>query len=117
MNVGSPLFLHLADAYNALQNLLQSLSAQRLRVHVQDADLKRLLSAVKEGRVRPRFYPYTLLFVLIVFQGHDHKLSDSFYDSLEGILNDLRAITIVCLSLPSWHGNPSEHAIDIHCTG
>ncbi|KAI5116535.1 hypothetical protein M0805_009046 [Coniferiporia weirii] len=59
-----------------MQNLLQSLSTQRLRLRVPDGDLKRLLSSVKEGR------------------GHDVKLSDAFYDSLEGVLHDLRAVTI-----------------------
>ncbi|THH03070.1 hypothetical protein EW145_g6557 [Phellinidium pouzarii] len=59
-----------------MNNLLESLSSQRLRLRVQDSDLKRLLSSVKEGR------------------GHDTKLSDAFYDSLEGVLHDLRAVTI-----------------------
>lgn len=34
-----------------MQNLLQSLHGQRLRLNVQDNDLKRLLNAVKDGRV------------------------------------------------------------------
>ncbi|KAH8110536.1 hypothetical protein DFH11DRAFT_1514277 [Phellopilus nigrolimitatus] len=59
-----------------MQNLLQSLSSQRLKLRVGDSDLKRLLSSVKEGR------------------GHDVKLSDAFYDSLEGVLLDLRAVTL-----------------------
>lgn len=37
-----------------MQNLLQSLSAQRLKLRIGDADLKRLLSTVKETRVSIR---------------------------------------------------------------
>ncbi|TDL22893.1 hypothetical protein BD410DRAFT_897775 [Rickenella mellea] len=59
-----------------MNNLLQSLSSQRLQLCVPDTDLKRLLSAVKEGR------------------SHDAKLADAFYDSLEGVLHDLRTVTL-----------------------
>ncbi|OCB85846.1 hypothetical protein A7U60_g7200 [Sanghuangporus baumii] len=59
-----------------MNNLLQSLNSQRLRLNVHDNDLKRLLSAVKDGR------------------GHDSKLQDAFYDSLEGVLLELRTVTI-----------------------
>ena len=31
----------------------------------------------------------------------DSKLSDPFYDSLEGLLSDLKAVTVVCGTAPS----------------
>ncbi|KAF8161610.1 hypothetical protein B0H34DRAFT_841288 [Crassisporium funariophilum] len=58
-----------------MQNLLRTLTESHVR---PAADLRLLLSTVKEGRG----------------QSHDAKLSDPFYDSLEGLLSDLRTITI-----------------------
>ena len=40
-----------------MQNLLQSLSAQRLKVRAPEGDLKRLLTTVKENRVRTGITP------------------------------------------------------------
>lgn len=52
MNVSPQHTVQPAHPNSTMQNLLQSLSAQRLRLNIQDGDLKRLLSAVKDGRVR-----------------------------------------------------------------
>jgi transcriptional activator SPT7 len=60
------------------------------------SDLKLLLSTVKDGRVSRA---YRLKFIYSKTckqrQGHDPKLSDPFYDSLEGLLVDLRTVTMV----------------------
>ncbi|KLO15147.1 hypothetical protein SCHPADRAFT_939009 [Schizopora paradoxa] len=59
-----------------MNNLLKSLESRRLKLGVPDGELRRLLGAVKESR------------------GHESKLSDAFYESLEGIVQDLRTVTI-----------------------
>ncbi|EMD32993.1 hypothetical protein CERSUDRAFT_126483 [Gelatoporia subvermispora B] len=62
-----------------MNNLLRTLTESQVRCSAQGADLKLLLGAVKEARR----------------QSHDHaKLSDVFYDSLEGLLIDLRTVTM-----------------------
>lgn len=43
-----------------MQNLLQSLSAQRLKVHAPEGDLKRLLTTVKDNRVRTGITPSSI---------------------------------------------------------
>ncbi|KAL6305105.1 hypothetical protein BKA93DRAFT_230818 [Sparassis latifolia] len=63
-----------------MQNLLRTLTASQLKSSLPETDLKLLLSAVKESRR----------------QSSDvAKLGDAFYDSLEGLLLDLRTITPV----------------------
>ncbi|KAF9476670.1 hypothetical protein BDN70DRAFT_882134 [Pholiota conissans] len=58
-----------------MNNLLRTLTES----HVKPAgDLRLLLTTVKEGRR----------------QSHDLKITDPFYDSLEGLLTDLKTITI-----------------------
>lgn len=59
-----------------MNNLLRSLT--EVKSTFPDNDLKLLLTTVKEGRR----------------QTYDSKLSDPFYDSLEGLLQDLKTITI-----------------------
>ncbi|KII95476.1 hypothetical protein PLICRDRAFT_150218 [Plicaturopsis crispa FD-325 SS-3] len=59
-----------------MNNLLRTLTESRSSL--ADSDLKLLLTTVKDGRR----------------QAHDSKTSDAFYDSLEGLLLDLRTITM-----------------------
>ncbi|KAF9465226.1 hypothetical protein BDZ94DRAFT_1254846 [Collybia nuda] len=61
-----------------MNNLLRTLTESRVRSAYPDTDLKLLLTTVKEGRRL----------------SYDAKLSDPFYDSLEGLLVDLRTVTI-----------------------
>ncbi|KAM6502915.1 hypothetical protein JOM56_002892 [Amanita muscaria] len=63
--------------HTTLQHLLRTLTESQAKVTFPDVDLCLLLSSVKEGRR----------------QSQDAKLSDPFYDSLEGLLQDLRTIT------------------------
>ncbi|KAF8873938.1 hypothetical protein BD779DRAFT_1568335 [Infundibulicybe gibba] len=60
-----------------MNNLLRTLTESRFKSSFPDSDLKLLLTTVKEGR-----------------RQYDAKLSDPFYDSLEGLLIDLKTITI-----------------------
>ncbi|KAF8636847.1 hypothetical protein AX17_003221 [Amanita inopinata Kibby_2008] len=60
-----------------LQNLLRTLTESQAKSAFPDVDFRILLSTVKEGRR----------------QSYDAKLSDPFYDSLEGLLQDLKTIT------------------------
>lgn len=60
-----------------MNHLLRTLTESQAKVTFPDVDLCLLLSSVKEGRR----------------QSQDAKLSDPFYDSLEGLLQDLRTIT------------------------
>ncbi|KAF9783848.1 hypothetical protein BJ322DRAFT_1007972 [Thelephora terrestris] len=62
----------------AYQNLLRTLTEGQVKASLADTDLKLLLSTVKDGRL----------------QSQDAKLSDAFYESLEGLLNDLRTVTL-----------------------
>ncbi|KAJ7104234.1 SAGA complex protein [Mycena belliarum] len=61
-----------------MNNLLRTLTESKIKTGYLDCDLKLLLTTVKEGRR----------------QTQDSKLSDPFYDSLEGLLLDLRTTTI-----------------------
>ncbi|CCM01012.1 uncharacterized protein FIBRA_03060 [Fibroporia radiculosa] len=62
-----------------MNNLLRTLTENQVRSAQHPTDLKLLLSAVKDSRR----------------QSHDvSKLSDAFYDSLEGLLLDLRTVTL-----------------------
>lgn len=61
-----------------MNNLLRTLTEGPVKASLADTDLKLLLSTVKEGRR----------------QSQDAKLSDAFYESLEGLLNDLRTVTL-----------------------
>ncbi|KZT01472.1 uncharacterized protein LAESUDRAFT_478191 [Laetiporus sulphureus 93-53] len=62
-----------------MNNLLRTLTSSQVKAVQSHTDLKLLLSAVKESRR----------------QSHDAaKLSDAFYDSLEGLLHDLRMVTM-----------------------
>ncbi|KAK2464438.1 hypothetical protein APHAL10511_003586 [Amanita phalloides] len=58
-----------------MNNLLRTLTESQAKSLFPEVDLRLLLSTVKEGR------------------SQDTKLSDPFYDSLEGLLQDLRTIT------------------------
>ncbi|KAK7472167.1 Transcriptional activator spt7 [Stygiomarasmius scandens] len=60
-----------------MNNLLRTLTESQVR---PNSDLKLLLSSVKEYRRAQ--------------QSHDTKLADPFYDSLEGLLVDLKTVTI-----------------------
>ncbi|TFK71075.1 hypothetical protein BDN72DRAFT_487042 [Pluteus cervinus] len=61
-----------------MNNLIRTLTESHVKDAFPDTDLKLLLTTVKEGRR----------------QSHDAKLSDPFYDALEGLLSDLKTITI-----------------------
>ncbi|PFH47106.1 hypothetical protein AMATHDRAFT_68424 [Amanita thiersii Skay4041] len=57
-----------------MNNLLRTLTESQAKSAFPDTDLRLLLTTVKEARR----------------QNYDSKLSDAFYDSLEGLLHDLR---------------------------
>ncbi|KAJ6579927.1 hypothetical protein DFH09DRAFT_979251 [Mycena vulgaris] len=61
-----------------MNNLLRTLADSKAKAAYPECDLKLLLTTVKEGRR----------------QAHDSKLTDPFYDSLEGLLLDLRTTSI-----------------------
>ncbi|KAL0573610.1 Transcriptional activator spt7 [Marasmius crinis-equi] len=61
-----------------MNNLLRTLTESQVKSNASNSDLKLLLTTVKEARR----------------QGHDSKLADPFYDSLEGLLLDLRTVSI-----------------------
>jgi transcriptional activator SPT7 len=80
-----------------MQNLLRTLTESQVKSPSHQSDLKLLLSTVKEGRVGLIFLSGSYL-IVSHFSGHqsyDAKLSDPFYDSLEGLLLDLRTVTMV----------------------
>ncbi|KAJ3993971.1 SAGA complex protein, partial [Lentinula boryana] len=60
-----------------IQNLLKTLLNSRVKT-LQDVDLKSLLTTVKDGRGRR----------------DDNALSNAFYESLEGVLIDLKTVTL-----------------------
>ncbi|KAI0752833.1 hypothetical protein C8Q80DRAFT_1351282 [Daedaleopsis nitida] len=62
-----------------MNNLLRTLTASQVKSSLPESELKLLLSAVKETR-RATNDPA--------------KLADAFYDSLEGLLQDLRMVTM-----------------------
>ncbi|TBU46661.1 hypothetical protein BD309DRAFT_953609 [Dichomitus squalens] len=62
-----------------MNNLLRTLTASQVKSSLPESELKLLLSAVKETR-RTSSDP--------------QKLVDAFYDSLEGLLHDLRMVTM-----------------------
>ncbi|KAI1790367.1 hypothetical protein LXA43DRAFT_511803 [Ganoderma leucocontextum] len=62
-----------------MNNLLRTLTASQVKSSLPESELKLLLSAVKETR-RSSSDP--------------QKLADAFYDSLEGLLHDLRMVTM-----------------------
>ncbi|CAK5273926.1 unnamed protein product [Mycena citricolor] len=64
--------------YEYLQNLLRTLTESKTRDGFPEHDLKLLLTSVKDIRR----------------QAPDTRLQDAFYDSLEGLLLDLRTTTI-----------------------
>ncbi|KAJ6469019.1 SAGA complex protein [Mycena vitilis] len=59
-----------------MNNLLRTLTESKAKAAYPETDLKLLLSTVKDGRA------------------HDSKLTDPFYDSLEGLLLELRTISL-----------------------
>ncbi|KAI3611684.1 saga complex protein [Moniliophthora roreri] len=61
-----------------MNNLLRTLTESQVKSNISTTDLKLLLTTVKEGRR----------------QSHDSRLADPFYDSLEGLLLDLRTVSI-----------------------
>ncbi|KAF8210067.1 hypothetical protein K438DRAFT_1959354 [Mycena galopus ATCC 62051] len=61
-----------------MNNLLRTLTDAKANAAYPECDLKLLLTTVKNGRR----------------QAHDSKLTDPFYDSLEGLLLDLRTTSI-----------------------
>ncbi|OJT07920.1 Transcriptional activator spt7 [Trametes pubescens] len=62
-----------------MQNLLRTLTASQVKSSLPESELKLLLSAVKETRRAA---------------SDAGKLADAFYDSLEGLLVDLRMVTM-----------------------
>ncbi|KAJ3748436.1 SAGA complex protein [Lentinula detonsa] len=60
-----------------MNNLLKTLLDSRVKT-LQDVDLKSLLTTVKDGRGRR----------------DDNALSNAFYESLEGVLTDLKTVTL-----------------------
>ncbi|KAH9851132.1 hypothetical protein C2E23DRAFT_832648 [Lenzites betulinus] len=62
-----------------MNNLLRTLTASRVKSSLPESELKLLLSAVKETRR---------------VASDAGKLADAFYDSLEGLLVDLRTVTM-----------------------
>ncbi|OSC97569.1 Bromodomain-domain-containing protein, partial [Trametes coccinea BRFM310] len=62
-----------------IQNLLRTLTASQVKSSLPESELKLLLSAVKETRRAT---------------SDAGKLADAFYDSLEGLLVDLRTVTM-----------------------
>ncbi|RPD57818.1 hypothetical protein L226DRAFT_575970 [Lentinus tigrinus ALCF2SS1-7] len=62
-----------------MNNLLRTLTASRVKSSLPESELKLLLSAVKETRRS---------------SNDPAKLADAFYDSLEGLLHDLRMVTM-----------------------
>ncbi|RDB25280.1 hypothetical protein Hypma_007354 [Hypsizygus marmoreus] len=69
---------HLDAEVERMNNLLRTLTETQIRSVHPEHDLKLLLTTVKEGRR----------------QRDESKLSDAFYDSLEGLLMDLKSVTI-----------------------
>ncbi|KAF7309930.1 SAGA complex protein [Mycena indigotica] len=61
-----------------MNNLLRTLSEHKSKALANDTDLKPLLASIHAARK----------------QAHDGKISDPFYESLEGVLVDLRTTTI-----------------------
>ncbi|KAJ7043378.1 hypothetical protein C8F04DRAFT_1229515 [Mycena alexandri] len=61
-----------------MNNLLRTLTDSKAKAAYPECDLRLLLTTVKDGRR----------------QAHDSKLTDPFYDSLEGLLLDLRTTSI-----------------------
>ncbi|KAJ7184086.1 hypothetical protein C8R46DRAFT_1208327 [Mycena filopes] len=61
-----------------MQNLLRTLTDSKAHAAYPECDLTLLLTTVKDGRRQP----------------YDAKLTDPFYDSLEGLLLDLRTTSI-----------------------
>ncbi|RDX48606.1 hypothetical protein OH76DRAFT_1556909 [Lentinus brumalis] len=62
-----------------MNNLLRTLTASQVKSSLPESELKLLLSAVKETRRS---------------SNDPAKLADAFYDSLEGLLHDLRMVTM-----------------------
>jgi hypothetical protein len=54
--------------------------------------------------------PVLRVFIVPQKQCHDAKLSDPFYDSLDGLLQDLRMVTMVCLSINMNPNASKQHA-------
>lgn len=97
-----PLFFHL----HLYQNLLRTLTEAQVKASLADTDLKLLLSTVKEGRVCHTHKPAPdrpAPHLGLQRQTQDAKLSDAFYESLEGLLNDLRTVTLVTQLSREWH--------------
>ncbi|THU83478.1 hypothetical protein K435DRAFT_831483 [Dendrothele bispora CBS 962.96] len=63
-----------------MNNLLRTLTESQVKNAAHNTDLKLLLTSVKEYRRAQ--------------QNHDTKLADPFYDSLEGLLLDLKTVSI-----------------------
>ncbi|KAK1231020.1 Transcriptional activator spt7 [Marasmius sp. AFHP31] len=61
-----------------MNNLLRTLTESQVKANFPNSDLKLLLTTVKEARR----------------QGPDSRLADPFYESLEGLLQDLRTVSI-----------------------
>ena len=84
-----------------MQNLLRTLTELQSK-SPQQSDLKLLLTTVKEARVSRIWLNACfghILISLVQRQFFDTKLSDPFYDSLEGLLHDLRTVTVVSVML------------------
>ncbi|KIK92999.1 hypothetical protein PAXRUDRAFT_26504 [Paxillus rubicundulus Ve08.2h10] len=76
MNVGGGYDLgNLSSSSHLVQNLLRTLTENQVKA---TPDLKLLLNTVKDARR----------------QGYDIKVSEPFYESLEGLLHDVRTVTM-----------------------
>lgn len=89
----------LLDAQNLLRTLTES-NAKPL------TDLRLLLNTVKEGRVRLLLlHSWPWLTSILQKQSAETKLSDAFYDALEGLLADLKSLPLVCGSVTVYDEN------------
>lgn len=80
------------------QNLLRTLTESQVKTSQQHTNLKLLLSAVKETRVSASWICDRIYLTSSQKQSQDAtKLADAFYDSLEGLLHDLRTVTMVSI--------------------
>ncbi|KAJ7215027.1 hypothetical protein GGX14DRAFT_518637 [Mycena pura] len=78
-----------------MNNLLRTLTESKAKASYPDCDLRLLLTTVKDGRVSATCFPVPCSSeARAQRQAHDPKLTDPFYDSLEGLLLELRTTTI-----------------------
>ena len=86
----------------ALQNLLRTLTESQVK---SEPNLKLLLTTIKETRASGLPRARNPSDTSLQRQFYDAKLADPFYDSLEGLLHDLRTVTMVRPPGPSVHAS------------